>query len=121
MPSVDEALKLQQQYGLAQVLVVVLVIFFLGIVSFMLRWVVKTNKDMIEANHKEKMALSDLLNNGMKSVADALIHNTTLFAQLTQSIKEGFDKVGKADDFHRADLKEILVAVKDNDCKATGK
>lgn len=99
--------RIVSQYGLATTLAVILVLVFIALFYFVLRWVVKLNQTMMENAHQEKMALSTLVNVGLKNVADALHQNTLVCQEIMRNIKDGFDSQKKADDYHRSDLKEI--------------
>lgn len=120
MPGVGtkEALELSNQYGIANVLVVILVLFFIGLFLLVLRWVFKTMDSMMTKSHDEKIALAGIVNTGVKNLTDALSQNTHVCQQIMSNLKDGFDKVSKADEFHRSDLRDVKASIIEGHAKA---
>ena len=118
-PGVQETLDASRTYGISTVLVVILVLFFLAAFSMVLRWVFKTTDGMRKESHDREIALSVLLSNGIINVTEALQENTTVCHQITQSLRDGFEGVKKADEYHRADIAIISKKIDDNECRAT--
>ena len=110
-PGVVESLELTKQYGIANVLVIILVLFFIALFVMVLRWVFNITKTMMTSAHEEKIALVNIVNNTIKSINESLNQNTNVCQLIMSNVKDGFDKMAKADDYHRQDIQALGLLV----------
>lgn len=113
----EDALKLTAQYGVVNVILIILVIFFVSVFFFMLRWVVQMNKDQARDCHLEKMELASLINVGQKAITDALNQNTMVCRDIMKTAGDNFDSLKRANDYQRSEITSLQRAVEDKDCR----
>lgn len=117
-PGVKETLEYSTQYGIATVIAVVLMLFFLGVFVIVLRWVFRLTSDMRKESHERELALAALLNNSLKGVTDSLHQNTVVCQQITQSLKDGFDRMVEIGKYQREEHDKIMKSMNDNQERA---
>lgn len=110
-PGVTESLELSQKYGIINWLVIIIILAFLAAFFLTLRWVFKTTNEREKTN-------STIINVGMAGITAALQSNTVICQQLAQNLKDGFDILKRADEYHRSDLSAISKKIDENECRA---
>ena len=100
----EAVLKIITNYGLGVVSFVVLIL--------VVRWVFKSSD-------KREASMTLVIDGSLKTLTNAMAQNTQQTIEIARNMKDGFDLIVKANDYHRADLKEIAGKV-EKACKHMG-
>lgn len=104
-----QTLELSAQYGISMVLCLIV----MGILVWVLRWVFKTSA-------ARELAMSNIVTlqaTATQKLSDAIQSNTNSLNTISTSMREGFERLYKADDYHRNDIADLSKRV-DASCKA---